>query len=150
MLILHGENVVESRRQLNEEITAYQGEIVRLEGEKVSLTELKQALESDSLFGHQRLVIIEKIFLCRPGQEKEAIISYLKKTSPANLIIWEPKAIDRRHLIPFSQAKIRKFNLTPYIFRFLESLEPGTMMGWYGNDALCWMGGLKWAGSLLS
>jgi len=135
MLILHGENIVLSRKRLTEKIgefktrlkgsTLQKGEIIRLEGKTTNLTELKQAVESGSLFGQERLVVIENIFSCRPSKEKEEILGYLKKNNPENLIIWEGKTIDGRVLTPFSGVKVEKFALTPIIFKFLDSLAPG-------------------------
>ncbi len=124
MLILHGENIVLSRKRLNEKITNFKGEVVRLEGNQINLTKLKQVVESQSLFGQDRLIIIENVFARRPSKEKEETLHYLKKNSPDNLIVWEGKKIDGRVLASFSGAKVEKFALTPLVFHFLDSLAP--------------------------
>lgn len=124
MLILHGENIERSRRALNEKIKRFSGEIIRLEGEKLDLGELKQAVESSSLFGQERLIIIENLFSRRPSKEKEELLKYCKLENPENLIVWGGKKIDGRILAPFTLARIERFDLTPIIFKFLDSFSP--------------------------
>ena len=96
MIILHGDNVVLSRNKLVDLIESFQGETLRYTGESLTLSELKQALESLSLFGLEKLVVIENLFSRRPSQEKENVLKYLKNEPSKNLIIWERKKIDGR------------------------------------------------------
>lgn len=124
MLILHGENVVLSRQELSKVVDHFPGEVTRLEANQLDLTSLKQALESVSLFGQDRLVILENLFSRRASREKENLLRYLKKNQPENIVLWEGKTIDGRSLNPFSKAEIKKFALTPFVFRFLDSLAP--------------------------
>lgn len=118
--ILHGENIVQSRKRLTEIVDKSRNsgtEIVYLDGSKVSLTEARSALESGSLFGKTKLVVIENL------KERKEILSYLNKGKFDNdLIIWEQKEI-RNDILPKSEKEI--FKLTPLIFRFLDSLKPG-------------------------
>jgi len=139
MMILHGENNLLSRQKLTNEIANFklktQGEILRYDGNNLNLMDLRQSLESASLFrarretrvsllGDSRLVIIENLFSGRAGKEKQKIIDYLKKTVAQNLIIWEGKKIDGRTLTSF-KGQVLRFDLDPVIFRFLDSLSPG-------------------------
>lgn len=124
MLILHGQNIVLSRNKLREKTKNFFGETIILNGEKISLTDLKQAIESQSLFGQDRLVIIERLFSRPSGKAKEELLKYLKSENPQNLIIWEGKKVDGRVLTPFKQVKVEKFDLAPLIFKFLDSLSP--------------------------
>lgn len=124
MLILHGENTVLSRHQLTNFSQRFQGEIVLLDGEKINLTDLKQAVESRTLFGQKRLVVIENLLTRRPSSAKDKLLKYLKEEKSTNLIIWEKKTIDGRNLIPFRFAKIEKFVIPSIIFKFLDSFSP--------------------------
>jgi DNA polymerase III delta subunit len=124
MDILHGDNIIISRQKLNEEISKFDGEKVRLDGKKLNITELKQATESDSLFGQVRLLVLEGVFSRPASKEKNVIVDYLKESQSENILIWEPKTIDGRKLIAFKKARIQKFDLTRYIFRLVESLAP--------------------------
>lgn len=123
MYILHGENLILSRKRLKEMITLFKGEIIRLEGEKITLTEVKQALESKSLLSIEKLILVENIFSRRPGKEKENLLQYFKENDYKNLIIWEGKPIDGRTLKVFSKAIIEKFDISRMIFKFLDSLS---------------------------
>ena len=128
MIILHGENIVQSRQKLKEKATEFkqktQGVILRFEGNEITLSNTQEAFQSLSLLGEQQLVVIENLFSGRKTNEKQKIIDYLKQLNPKNLIIWEGKKIDGRVLAPF-QGQVLRFDLTPTIFHFLDSLHPG-------------------------
>ena len=125
MLIIHGENNLISRKRLSEKTASYKNEIIRLDGNKICLSEVKQALESYSLLSQDKLVVIENLFSRRPGKEKEEILDYLKNNAFNNLIIWERKKIDGRTLASFRKEKIEKYDLSTVIFKFLDSFWPG-------------------------
>jgi len=124
MLILHGENTAQSRQYLNKKITNFKGEVIKLEGEKISLTELQQAVESQSIFFPDKLIIIFGLFSRKPGKEKEKLLTYCRKEDPRNLIIWEGKKIDGRILSHFSGARVELFELPKIVYKFLDALSP--------------------------
>lgn len=127
MLILHGENLVASRVDLTRRISHHKtlgDEIIKFVGNQLNLTQITQALESNSIFGQKRLVVIENLLSAARSAEKEKNLNYLKQTSPENLILWEGKKIDGRILAHF-KAKAILYDLAPIIFRFLDSLAPG-------------------------
>ena len=73
MLILHGDNLVASRQLLIEKIKPFKArnaEVVKLNGAKVDLTEIQQALESQSLFGLERLVVIVGLLSAPVGKRR--------------------------------------------------------------------------------
>lgn len=125
MLIVHGENNLISRKRLSEKIESFKNEILRFDGDKISLSEIKQALESHSLLSQNKLVVIENLFSRRPGKAKEEILAYLKNNVFNNLVIWERKKIDGRALISFRKEKIERYDLSTIIFKFLDSFWPG-------------------------
>lgn len=135
MIILHGENLVASRQQLSTLKENFSGEIISFAGEKLNLTQLKQALESLSIFKKEKLIIIENLFTRQSSQEKESLLKYLKESQPENLIVWEGKTIDGRSLTPFKLAKIQKFTLSALIFKFVDSLAPQNK-----RNSLYWLG----------
>lgn len=128
MIILHGEDTVKSRLELEKLKTFQKGrEIINLDGSKLELTELIQAFEAKSLFGQDRLVVIENFFTERKkGKEQDKIIEYLKALDQKiELIIWEGKELNRSIFRLFPKAEIKIFKLDPALFRFLEALKPG-------------------------
>lgn len=126
-MIIHGENNLLSRQRLTNEISNFRlktkGEVLRFIGDELVFLLLKQALEPSTLLGEKRLVVIENLFSGRKTKEKEKIMEYLKKLNPPNLLIWEGKKIDGRVLTPF-RGQILRFDLTPLLFHFLDSLAP--------------------------
>jgi len=122
MIIIHGDNQVASRQALTDQTSQFKGEIIRLNGTQINLTTLKQAVESGSLFGQDKLIIIENLFGRPASGTKENLLAYLKQETLPHIIIWEPKTIDGRKLTAFRSAKISKFTIPATIFKFLDSL----------------------------
>ena len=127
MLIIHGDNPVGSRDLLNQKISDYKQkgvkDIVRLDGKKVSLNQIIQSIESQSLFGTDRLVIIENLITRPKSSIKNEIISYLKNLETPEMIIWEPKKLTKTQIKPFKFAKNQEFKISSTIFSFLDSLS---------------------------
>ena len=124
MLIIHGDNQVESRQFLISQIEQAKTkdkEVVRFEGKKIELERLHQALEGLSLLRKKKLVVIENLLTKSP---QKSIIDYLIKNQPRNLIIWEGKEISQTKINKF-KAQARFFKLPPIIFKFLDALLPG-------------------------
>lgn len=127
--LLHGENVTESRERLNDLIENFRKEVkevVRLTGEKITPGEIKQALEAHSLFGGERLVIIEGLLGSPPSNRQEKIIeTILQGESGFPLILWEGKEIKGTLLGKFKQDfQIEIFKIPATVFKFLDSLSP--------------------------
>jgi len=129
--LLHGENITQSRLRLSllTETLEKQGikEIIRLDGLKVNLEEVRQTREARSLFGEQRLVIIANLLSAQASKRQKEIIDYLLRESyDLPLILWEKREIKGTILNRFkSKFKIEIFKIPPSIFRFLDSLSPG-------------------------
>ena len=135
--IFHGENTLASRNALNLEVDKFRrenpgGEIVRLNGDKLTETELVEAVEAASFFSASRLVVIEGLLVRRPSREKQRLIDFLKglssKDSPPRtlLFLWESKGLTPAVVKQFSgKAILKEFKLTRSLFKLLDSLRPG-------------------------
>jgi len=125
--ILHGENLVESRKVLVSAMKKARQEgmeVISLVGNKTNLAQARNTLQSDSLLGKNRLLIIENLFSSQKTNEKQKIIDFLGKEKFDNdLIIWEEKEIKSLALLPKAEVKI--FKIKQSLFQFLESLKPG-------------------------
>ena len=125
----HGSDQLISRQQLfdlTNQAKEEEKEIIKLNGLRVNLTEVLQALQSSSLFDQQRLIIIENLFSRPKSKEKEKIIKFLKKEKiTADLVFWEKKEISGRTLrwLP-KNWQIKKFKTAAIIFKFLDSFKP--------------------------
>jgi len=129
--ILHGDNQVASRQKLNELIKAQKSagveEIIRLDGAKIDQNQLVQEVAPTSLFGSNRLIIVEGLFSRPKSQQKKALLESLHRSldNLPSLIVWEPKALTKTVLKNFTSVQIKEFKLTQTLFTFLDSLYPG-------------------------
>jgi len=127
--VLHGENIVQSRRQLTGEIEKAQKEfieVVRLDGKTISSPDLVLALESKSLFKNSRLIVIERLFSLPKFSEKEKLIKLISNNQDENIIIWEDKEIPSQTVRKYSPVfSFQLFKLSSVVFNFLDSLKPG-------------------------
>lgn len=131
----HGDNPSASRQAMRSLIDGIKNktspEIIELNGETITLTDLIQAVEAKSLFSLDKIVIIECLLSRRPSKEKDSLISYLLSSiihHPSSIIVWEPKPISAAVLKKFSLmkgTKIQEFKLPFLLFKFLDSLMPG-------------------------
>lgn len=124
--ILHGQDTVKSRQELEKiKVWAKNLECITLNGQKLTLTDFKQALESKSLFANDRLVILENFLSAKKSKEKEQIIDYLcDEKVLVSLVFWEDEEISKSTLRLFPQAELSIFKLDPFLFRFLDVLAP--------------------------
>ncbi len=121
--IIHGNNAVATRNQLQLLRSKYK-EVISLEGKKVTLTDILQALETATFDGETRLVIVENLLSVKTKHDD--IIDYLLKNDFKNdLLIWEEKENKGKDLASLAKkAKIIELNLPTLLFKFLDSLVP--------------------------
>lgn len=126
VILLHGDNIVASRNELERVKKEKVKEVLAFDGGKIGLTELKQALEAGSLFGQERIVILENFLPQKPNAAKNQIVEYLKNLETSvDLILWEGRELEKKLLDSFHDAKKQLFRLDPVLFKFLDSLKPG-------------------------
>lgn len=124
MKILHGENQVLSRKalgDLKENESKAGKEVIVLSGD-FELVELKQAVESNSLFGVDKVVVVENLLSAKTNKRQNEIVEYLKKEKIDNLIIWEGKELTPTVLKQF-KAEPQIFKISPEIFKLMDSLK---------------------------
>lgn len=124
--ILHGENIVASRNRLLELRQKAEGkEIVTLPA-NVDITMFKQAAESTSLFGDDRLIIIEQLLTKIGRKTSDEALRYLtSSTFDASCILWETKTIPPSILSLFPpKTVVEQFKFNKTLFQFLDNLKP--------------------------
>lgn len=122
--IIHGDDIVASRKFLNEEKS--KAENTKTFSGSYLLTDIIQTLEG-SLFEGETSVFIENLLGKKKNTEKEEIISYLSKNaSLANMYIWEDTEIPVKTLQVFKTAQNKLFKLPKLLFTFVDSLKPET------------------------
>ena len=119
MKIIHGDNQVKSRELLIEIIEKAKTkglEILKFAGNELSLTELKQACESTSLWGNDRLIVIE-LGISKAGKE---MIEYLANNQTGSIVIWEGAGLKVTDLKKFGKVEIKEFKLSTRLFEYLD------------------------------
>jgi len=132
LLLIHGDNIISSRQFLTQTISTAKArgikDVVSLNGSRLHPTDLVQALESQSLFGTHRLVVIEGLIKRPRSSAKTTCINYLTSTTShpqtPHLILWESHLLTPAQLKPFRTFTIQTYKLQKVLFNFLDSLKP--------------------------
>lgn len=104
--ILHGDNTVASRKELDRIKAEFSGEIITLEGKTLSETDFIQATQSQSIFNDKKLVVID-------GMTK------LELTETAcDVVIWEGKSLK----IGDKNIKALEFKIPQTIWKFIDNM----------------------------
>ncbi len=121
--IIHGDDVASSRKYFLERKLKTQNPIT-LDGQKVTITDITQVLEGDSLFFQEKYIFIEDFFSKRKSDLTEIIALIEKNKDLAHVYFWEGKEIPKKtlHTLKFAESKI--FLFPKILFQFLESLRP--------------------------
>ncbi len=126
--LLHGDNIESSRNELTAMMVSCKDkEIRRLDGKQLDVTKLIQAMESNSLFSSNVLVVIENLF-SPLGRKTKQIKEFTKiiddNTQTAECICWEPKELSKEVLSCFtSKITSKVFAIPKTIFLFLDNLK---------------------------
>jgi DNA polymerase III delta subunit len=122
MIIIHGENINESRKQLDSVLTDKKN-IKRLEGKSLKPDSVSLLFESTELFAEEKTIVIEN---CKaiPKQSLE-IIAKVKPSPETSLIFWQNGNYDARLIKKFPKAQVFNFPLPKYYFSYLDNLLPG-------------------------
>ncbi len=94
--IIHGNNILGTRNQLQLLKSKY-SEIITLDGKKSCLTDVLQCLETSTLSGETRLVILENL-LSGKIKHSDIIEYFLKNDFENHLILWEDKKTKNKDL----------------------------------------------------
>src|SRR5258708_3698970 len=125
LTILHGDDTATSRKYFFDQKQKHP-DVVILEGEKITLTDLVQTFASDGLFTDSKTVFIEQILTKKKkSKELDEIIAALNKyASTHEIFLWEGKELEKSSLNSFKQAIPRVFKLPQTLFTFLDSIKP--------------------------
>lgn len=103
-------------------------EVIRLDGEKISKTDLIEAVEAPSIFSESRIVYIENLLSRRKSKEKDELLTYLAESvARSSIIDWESKTATPATLRKISgkNTRVQEFKLTKSLFKFLDAFRPG-------------------------
>jgi len=132
MLILHGENTLQSRNRLFAYISAAKENhknVVHLDAKSLDVAKLEQALGSDSLFAEEKLLIVEELHSLPKSKKKDELISMIgaagsgEAVAAIEIILWEKRDLTPTMLKKFPGAKSEQFKLSSSLFTWLDSLS---------------------------
>ena len=125
MRILHGEHIVKSRDRLAALLATAQTagyEVVKVAAKELTPAGLEEVFRSTSLFGTERLVVIEELHSLPKSARKDQLLSELAKHQAENCIVWEKRSLTKTMLKPFSAAQVEELPLSSQLFSWLDSL----------------------------
>ncbi|MBI4065474.1 hypothetical protein HY409_03855 [Candidatus Gottesmanbacteria bacterium] len=126
--LLHGDNIEASRKELTKLKEEAKGKEVRqIDGRLIDEGSLIQALESQSLFGGDTLVIIENLF-SKLGRQQKRIVQLasilVSSQGATDIIVWEGKEVGATVIKSLgTRVNAQEFKVPVVIFQFLDSLR---------------------------
>lgn len=125
LILIHGDDVVSSRKKLAEILAEHQdSQIVRLNGKSLNEEQFITVAESSSLFAEKKLIVIESLLGDLRTKAKQVVVArVIHPTIVHTIVIWEDKAIEKTTRSKYlATAKELVFPLPQELFRFLESV----------------------------
>jgi hypothetical protein len=125
--IIHGDNSVMSRRFLQTELEQFKraNKIIRsFAAADLSMATLTEALQTDSLFGNENVVVIERLFRLRSKRTRDQFIECMCQQTQLTLYLWEDTSITATSLKLLQKAKpiIQVFKTSPVVFSAMDLL----------------------------
>jgi hypothetical protein len=124
--VIHGENQVASRKklvELIEQAKEQNKEIQKLDAEKLDRSQLEAALLSESLFGHEKLLIIEGIYSLPKSKKKDEFIELISSAS-SDIILWDKKSLSKTDFKKLPTIVTNyEFKVTSKMWTFLDALS---------------------------
>lgn len=124
--IIHGDDISKSREYFIELKQKYK-DFVLFDGNSLTITDLVQNVESSTLFGSTKIILIENFLtkLKKTDKEVREMLNFIVKNSKSSdFIFWESKEITKRELFLFKDSIVKLFKLPKNIFLFLDGLRP--------------------------
>lgn len=125
--IIHGDNTVLSRKQLQTELEKHSlaGKKIRsLTSSDLTLAIITEALQSTSLFGDEAILVIERLFTMRAKNLRDQIFAILDTQAGIDVILWEDRVASATSLKLFTTTKptILSFKTSPVVFQAMDLL----------------------------
>lgn len=122
--IIHGDNVYQSRKLLQQYIDSFREErskILWIKGKETSLADLHEQFGVQDLFAENQMIIIEEIHSMQKSKKKDACISFLAQ-SASPFILWESRILTKPMLSKFPNATVKACSISKKLFAWLESI----------------------------
>jgi hypothetical protein len=125
LTLIHGDDIASSRKFLNSIREKYP-DMLTLDGETITLTDLMQELDGGGLFGDTKQILIENLISKRKTtSDFESLVSIINTSDTTEVYLWEGKEVDVKTVGLFSKPLQKVFKIPQTLFLFLDSLRPG-------------------------
>ena len=126
--LIHGDDTAVSRNSFISERQDAKNPVT-FDGEKFTVSDLMQSIESGSLFNEEKAIFIENLFSSKKANPNfKAILDYLnKKTNEAKIIIWEKTELSKTDISAFNKVSVKLFKIPQKMFMFVDSIKPGSL-----------------------
>lgn len=126
--LIHGDMIEASRAELTRLKKESKAQEVRLlDGKGLDEAILTQALESQSMFGGETLIIIENLF-GKLGKKVKLIESLCRllvsASSSADIVLWEDKEVGVTVQKNLGNAVVKLYKTPQLLFQFLDGIKP--------------------------
>jgi hypothetical protein len=102
------------------------GALVKLDGKRVSIGEFEVVLQGTSLFGDDRIVLLEELMSAPQSKRRTQLLQMAKESidDPAAppVIFWEKKTLTKTQLSPFAGFQIENFSLPKVVYGWTECI----------------------------
>ncbi len=125
MIIIHGDNIIQSRKKLVEIIEENKNKgilIERFNAKDLDLPLLESKLQKTDLFGHSRMLIIEELHSLPKSKKQTSMIELLVNSS-VEICLWEKRELTATMLKKMPTAKLHLFKMANSLFIWLDSLS---------------------------
>ena len=122
--LIHCDDIAASRNYYFELKSKFTDATV-LDGTKITVTDLTQALEGQDLFGDAKQILIEELFSKKKSpKELESLSSLLLTHNSSPITLWESKELTSKQTSPLKGATIKVFKIPATIFAFMDAFKP--------------------------
>lgn len=121
--LIHGDDTAVSRNYFFE-LKSKTKDSFSLDGSKITITDLTQALEGQDLFGDSKDIFIEELLSKRKASKELDSLIEVVLNAPANIFLWESKELTPKQAASFKKATVKVFKIPATIFALLDGLRP--------------------------
>jgi len=124
IIILHGDDIVSSRNHLVS-LREKTKNPLDFRGDKLTLSDLVQAIEGSFLFFIEKNIFIENFLTQKKtNQQFKEIVEYITKNNKdVNIVFWENHEISKSAALTFKDAEVKLYRLPQNLFLFLDNLK---------------------------
>jgi hypothetical protein len=128
LIFIFGENIVESRKKLQEIVDLHKKNADVLRIDKCDdAVDFDEAISSESLFESSKLIVFENFFKGKTPKWKNEI-DFQKLESNSNIIIFwdgtDPNAALKRSILSAKKQNVYNFKIPGLLWVFLDGIQP--------------------------